>query len=207
MTRDSESSSKVRFGLKQKIVLGGVAAFVLLIGAYAAFWLFPRPTSQNEGYAPRQPIPFSHRLHAGVNRMECRYCHTGAYKSIHAAIPSLNVCMNCHRVVKVDSPHIQKIHAAFNSGKPIEWVRVHELPDHVRFNHRRHVAKGVSCETCHGNVKEMDVITQKAPLTMGWCLSCHRGFDTPKNIMAKTYPDMKNPHGPVAPFSCSTCHY
>lgn len=182
-------------------------SLLLVVGVLAIaglFWYFP--TASNEGYAPEQPIPFSHKIHAGTNKIECKYCHTGVEKSRHALIPSLNVCMNCHTVVKTDSPHIQKLRKAYTEGKPIEWIRVHELPDFVYFPHKRHVAKDVKCETCHGNVSEMDRIEQKAPLTMGWCMECHRGQTTPRNVLQKIYPDMKNPHGPVAPINCNTCH-
>jgi hypothetical protein len=207
MSSFSEPHPKPKLSFTLKILIGSVVTLLLILAAALGFWMFPRPTSQNEGYAPVQPIPFSHRLHAGAMKMDCRYCHTGAYKSVHATVPSLNVCMNCHSVVKLDSPHIQKLRAAFIEGKPIEWIRVHELPDHVRFNHKRHVLKGVSCETCHGNVREMDVISQKSPLTMGWCLSCHRGHSPPTKLLTETYPGVTDPKGPVAPFSCSTCHY
>lgn len=184
----------------------GVA--LLLIAAVLVVSLVVRyfPTASNQGYAPEQPIPFSHKLHAGDNKIACLYCHAGAEKSQHATIPSVNVCMNCHSVVKVDSPYIQKIKKAYTEGKPIEWIRVHELPDYVYFPHKRHVAKGVSCETCHGNVKEMERIEQKSALTMGWCMECHRGQSTPKDVLMKVYPGVKNPHGPVAPVNCSTCH-
>ncbi len=207
MSSVSDPHSKPKFGLLQKTVLAVVLFSGLLAAAAFGFWIFPRPTSQNEGYSPKQPIPFSHKLHAGAMKMECRYCHTGAFKSAHASVPSVNVCMNCHSVVKVTSPYIQKIREAYQSGKPIEWVRVHELPDHVRFNHKRHISKGVACETCHGNVREMEVITQKAPLTMGWCLQCHRGQTTPKKLLRDAYPGVTDPHGSVAPFNCGTCHY
>jgi len=191
--------------VKHKVLIGLVAFFGIILAAAGGYWVFPTPS--NQGYSPKQPIPYSHRLHAGVYRIDCRYCHGGAYESKHANIPSLNVCMNCHSVVKVDSPHIQKLQEYYREGKPIEWVRIHELPDHVRFDHKRHVTKGVQCQTCHGNIQEMDVVFQKEPLTMGWCLSCHRGQTTPKYILKQTYPEEKDPHGAVAPFSCSTCHY
>ena len=139
--------------------------------------------------------------------MECRYCHTGAYKSAHATIPSMNVCMNCHSVVKADSPYIQQLKQAYTDGQPIEWVRVHELPDHVRFNHKRHVSKGVQCETCHGDLRTMDVVSQQSALTMGWCLNCHRGQTTPQYIRDLVYPGQNNHTDPVAPFNCGTCHY
>ncbi len=185
--------------------LGMVLSLIVVIGLIVALTQF-YPTASNQGYAPEQPIPFSHKLHAGDNKIPCMYCHSGAEKSRHASIPSLNVCMNCHNVVKTDSPLIKQVRAAYDSGKPIEWVRVHELPDYVYFPHKRHVAKGVSCETCHGNVKEMDRIEQKGALTMGWCMECHRGQTTPKDVLRKVYPHMKNPEGPVASVSCNTCH-
>jgi hypothetical protein len=134
------------------------------------------------------------------------YCHAGAEKSRHATIPSVNTCMNCHSVVKLDSPYIQQLRKAYTEGKPIEWIRVHELPDYVYFPHKRHVAMGVSCETCHGNVKEMERVEQKGSLTMGMCMECHRGESTPREVLAKVYPNVKNPRGPVAPVNCSTCH-
>jgi hypothetical protein len=176
---------------------------VLAVAGLATYF----PTASNQGYAPTQPIPFSHKIHAGDNKIACMYCHSGAEKSRHATIPSLNVCMNCHRFVKTDSPYIQQVTAAYNENRPIEWIRVHELPDYVYFPHKRHVGKGVACETCHGDVKDMSRIYQFAPLTMGWCMECHRGMTTPRNVLARVYPDMKDPHGPVAATNCSTCHH
>jgi hypothetical protein len=185
--------------------LGIVVGLILLIGggvAAASFF----PTTTNQGYEPEQPIPFSHKIHAGKRKMQCAYCHVGIEKSRHATVPSLNVCMNCHRVVRLDSPYIQQMHKAFNEKRPIEWVRVHELPDYVYFPHKRHIAREISCETCHGNVKEMDRIKQVAPLSMGWCMECHRGETTPKTVWAKIQAEKKHPLGHVAPTNCSTCH-
>ncbi len=182
------------------LVLATLALAVVLVGANFL------PNASNQGYAPEQPIPFSHKRHAGINKIACAYCHSGVERSRHATIPSTAVCMNCHTVVKVDSPHIQKLHQIYREGKTFEWVRVHELPDYVYFPHKRHIAKGVACETCHGDVKQMDRIVQHAPLTMGWCLDCHRGVTTPKQVLAKIYPGMKNPHGAVAATNCTTCH-
>lgn len=195
MFRISERRKKIG------IALSLVAVFLVLGGVAAVF-----PSASNQGYAPVQPIPFSHQLHAGTNKIACQYCHTSVEKSRHATVPSVGICMNCHSIVKIDSPYIKQIRAAYAEGKPIEWIRVHELPDHAYFPHKRHVLKGIACETCHGNVKEMTRIYQYAPLTMGWCMECHRGQTTPKNILAKVYPNMKDPHGPVAPINCSTCH-
>lgn len=187
----------------RKFALFGVVVFV---GLLVATWQV-LPRTSNQGYQPEQPIPFSHKLHAGTFKMECRYCHTSAYKSKSAGVPSLSTCMNCHSVVRTDSPHIQKIQKAYAEGRAIEWVRIHEVPDHVQFNHKAHVAKGVSCETCHGNIREMDKVFQAEPLTMGWCLNCHRGFETPPDVRKKVLGDSANPEDPVAPFNCNTCHY
>lgn len=187
------------------VLLVAIVAVLLPVVGYTLYWIFP--SASNVGYYPEQPIPYSHKLHAGQYKIPCLYCHSSAEKSVHAGVPPLNVCMNCHRVVKTDSVWIKKITAAYNEGRPIEWVRIHELPDHAHFNHKRHVAKGVACQTCHGPVQEMDRVYQYSALNMGWCLSCHRGFTTPKQILQKTYPGQKDPHGPVASINCTTCHY
>jgi hypothetical protein len=179
-----------------------VALLLIVVGGIISVF----PSASNQGFSPEQPIPFSHKLHAGDNKIPCLYCHANAEKSRHATVPALNVCMNCHRVVKTDSPYIKQITKAYVDGKPIEWVRVHELPDYVYFPHKRHVARGVSCQTCHGPVETMSRVYQYAPLTMGWCMECHRGQTTPKNVLQKIYPNMKDPHGPVASVNCSTCH-
>ncbi len=160
------------------------------------------PNASNQGYAPEQPIPFSHKIHAGINKISCTYCHTGAEKSRHATIPALSVCMNCHTVVKLESPHVQNLRKHYEQNLPIEWIRVHELPDYVYFPHKRHIAAGLACETCHGDVKRMDRIEQYSPLTMGWCLDCHRGVTTPKHVVARLNPRGKQ----VAPINCTTCH-
>lgn len=128
-----------------------------------------------QGYQPDQPIAFSHKLHAGQYQINCNYCHTGVYKAKSAMIPSVNICMNCHNTIKKDSPEIQKLYAAVENNKPIEWVRVHNLPDHAYFNHAQHAnVGGIECQTCHGPVQEMEVVYQYAELTMGWCINCHR---------------------------------
>jgi mono/diheme cytochrome c family protein len=147
---------------------------------------------RSQGYAPEQPIKFSHAIHAGQNQIDCQYCHTGVEKSKHAYIPSVTVCMNCHKYVqegpKYGPDEIAKIYAASgwdvnqqkyaNEPKPIEWKKIHNLPDHVYFSHAQHVkAGGLDCATCHGNIEEMEVVQQFAPLSMGWCVNCHRETD------------------------------
>ncbi|NOY50855.1 MAG: c-type cytochrome [Chlorobi bacterium] len=130
-------------------------------------------------YQPDQPIAFSHKIHAGQNQIDCQYCHFTADKSMHAGIPPLATCMNCHSQVKegkkTGKKEIAKIYAAFKNNKPIEWVKVHNLPDHVYFNHAQHVKVGkVACAECHGEVEKMDEIIQVKELSMGWCIDCHR---------------------------------
>ena len=195
MLRISDSQKKL--GIALSLIVA-----ILAIGGAATYY----PTASNQGYAPEQPIPFSHKLHAGNHKIACLYCHSAAEKSKHASIPSVTTCMNCHSVVKTDSPWIQKIQKHYKEGTPIEWVRIHELPDYVYFPHKRHLAKGVSCQTCHGPIQEMERVYQYSALTMGWCMECHRGQTTPKQVLANVYPDMKDPHGPVAAVNYNTCH-
>jgi mono/diheme cytochrome c family protein len=131
------------------------------------------------GYEPDQSILFSHKIHAGDNQIDCKYCHTSVTISKHAGIPSVNLCMNCHTAVRKGrysgTKEIAKIYSAIETGKPIQWIKVHNLPDHSYFNHAQHVVAGkVQCEACHGDVKTMDRIRQMQPLSMGWCIGCHR---------------------------------
>lgn len=180
--------------------------FILPAAGYAVYWMFP--TADNSGYAPEQPIPFSHKLHAGTNKIDCQYCHQNAERSFHATIPPVSTCMNCHKVVKVDSPWIQQLAKHAEEGTPVEWVRIHELPDHAHFPHSSHVNAGVSCQTCHGPIETMDKVYQFAPLNMGWCLNCHRGDSTPKNVLQNMYPDDQDAKGrQVGPLNCVACHY
>jgi hypothetical protein len=165
-------------------ILGMCGSIVLLLSSCKM-----PSVGYNNGYQPDQPIAFSHELHAGQNKIQCQYCHTNAERSNHATVPALNICMNCHMVVATDKPAIQKITKAYNDNTPINWVKVHMLPDHVHFNHRRHVRRGVACQECHGPVETMKTVYQHADLSMGWCVNCHR---KPEN---------------KAPTSCSTCHY
>ncbi len=150
----------------------GIAVLLTFIVFVFWFWLSPKHT--DVGYAPEQPIPYSHKLHAGQLGIDCRYCHSNVEGSSHANIPSTETCMNCHRLIKIDSPHIKKIKESYDSGKPIAWVKVHMLPDYVYFNHARHIKAGVSCYSCHGRVDQMERVHQVQPLSMSWCLECHR---------------------------------
>jgi mono/diheme cytochrome c family protein len=174
-----------------------------------------------QNYEPRQPIAFSHKVHAGQYEIECKYCHTGAAKGKSANIPSANVCMNCHTQIKVGTitgeGEIAKIYAAVENNKPIEWVRIHNLPDLAYFNHAQHVTVGgIECQTCHGPIQEMDVVKQYSLLTMGWCIDCHRKTDV--NTKGNAYYDnLVELHSKsskanmkvedIGGLECAKCHY
>ncbi len=123
---------------------------------------------------PEQPFQFDHRIHAGKYEIPCQTCHVYADHSTLAGIPTLEKCMGCHRFVDKDKPNVQALAKAFESGTPVAWNRVHRLPDHVFFTHERHVQAGVKCSRCHGPVEEMPVVQQVSPLSMGWCVQCHK---------------------------------
>lgn len=141
--------------------------------------------THNRGYEPTQPIPFSHRLHAGELGMDCLYCHSNAEKSKHASVPPVDTCMGCHTVVATDKPDIQRLTEYWERGESVPWVRIHSLPDHAYFNHAAHVNAGVACQTCHGPIQEMEIVYQYVDLSMGWCIECHRNDDylrTPERL-------------------------
>lgn len=210
-------------------------AVMLFLGAFG-YKFGMEEVGVQQGYAPTQPINFSHKIHAGQYEMDCKYCHSTVEKSKSASIPSLNTCMNCHKYVKAaekyngkTSPEIQKIYNAIGfdgdnmeyiegyEQKPIEWIRIHNLPDLAYFNHSQHVVVGkVECQTCHGPIKEMEKVYQYSNLQMGWCIDCHRerGIDSEnndyyeeahKNMLAegKDYITVADNGG----LECSKCHY
>ena len=126
------------------------------------------------GYRPKQPVPYSHKLHAGDLGIDCRYCHVGVEVGPKATVPPTQTCMNCHALIKTDSEKLQLVRDRWKSGFPMPWVRVHKTPDYAYFNHSAHVKVGVSCRSCHGRVDQMEEIMQVERLSMGWCLECHR---------------------------------
>ncbi len=126
------------------------------------------------GYEPVQPVEFSHKLHAGDMGMDCRYCHFTVERSSFAAVPPTQVCMNCHSKVRADSPRLLPVRESDALDRPIAWVRVHKLPEFVYFDHSAHLAAGVGCSSCHGRIDQMPRVTQAKPLSMRWCLDCHR---------------------------------
>ena len=140
----------------------------------AGSWYYFSPKNLQVGYAPKQPIPYSHELHVGELGLDCRYCHANVERSQEAMIPATQTCMGCHAVVKAESPKLALLRDSWKNGDPVPWVRVHKLPEHAYFDHSAHLAAGVGCVTCHGRVDQMQVVRLEAPLAMGWCLECHR---------------------------------
>jgi hypothetical protein len=168
-----------------------VLATVLGVGWYT------QPDRFVRGYRPQQPIPFSHQLHSGTLRVPCLYCHSGAQKSRQAGVPSVEKCMNCHRVTKTESAPIRKLAEIYARGTLLPWHRIHTLPDHVFFDHRPHVNSGVLCQTCHGEVQTMNVVYQKMSLRMSNCLGCHRD---PRNALPAGSAITRGPE------HCYACH-
>ncbi|WP_430614026.1 cytochrome c3 family protein [Flavobacterium sp. JP2137] len=230
------------FAKNQFMVVLTTIVFIM-VGSYFAFG-FMMQIGVDQGYEPVQPIHFSHKIHAGDNGIDCKYCHSSARVSKTSGIPSLNVCMNCHKSVSeftgdagVDygdySPEfytaeIQKLYAAVGwdpaaqkytgEEKPVKWVRIHNLPDFVYYNHSQHVSvAGLECQTCHGPVEEMEVMRQHSPLTMGWCIDCHRKTDVKmenNEYYAKIHEELSKKYGvekltvaQMGGLECGKCHY
>lgn len=235
------------FAQNQFLVLVSVI-FLLLASAYFAYgWMMQ--VGVDQGYAPVQPIHFSHKIHAGDNKIECKYCHSSARVSKHSGIPSLNVCMNCHKSIyqytgNPEGPsaedlangytnefytgEIKKLYKAVGwdeenqqytgEAQPVEWVRIHNLPDFAYFNHSQHVSvAGIECQTCHGPVEEMEIMEQFSPLTMGWCINCHREtnvkvegnayYEAIHEELSKKYGVEKLTAAMMGGLECGKCHY
>jgi len=153
------------------LAASGLAAVILVVGF---FWYYGSPWYTDVGYRPRQPVPYSHKLHAGDLGIDCRYCHYSVERSASANVPPTSVCMNCHKLILPESEKLLPVRESWASGEPIKWVRIHKIGEYAYFNHSIHINRGVSCISCHGNVAQMEVVVQKQPLSMGWCLNCHR---------------------------------
>ena len=197
---------------------------VLVIGGLsyvtALFWYGASPLTTDVGYEPEQPVPFSHALHNGKMGIDCRYCHNHVEEAAHSNVPTTEVCMNCHSRVKLKSPKLQPVRDSWATGEPIQWVRVHQLPDFAYFNHSAHVNRNVGCQSCHGQVNEMEKIRQVSKLSMGWCLDCHRApekFLRPQENITDMYYNpaegqevvglrLKAQNGIKPMDTCSTCH-
>jgi hypothetical protein len=166
-----------------------------------------RRVGVSEGYAPEQPIAFSHRIHAGDNQIPCLYCHFAAERSRHAGIPPLAVCMNCHGQLKIALAEVEKLKEAVAQRRAVRWVKVHNLPDFVYFNHSQHVLRRIPCRACHGRIETMERVRQVAPLTMGWCIDCHRakGVVPPSRQGAPLVAGGTT--AAIGGQDCSKCHY
>ncbi|MHA7841885.1 MAG: c-type cytochrome [Winogradskyella sp.] len=216
------------------------AIFFLLASGYFVYGYFMQ-VGVDQGYEPVQPIHYSHRIHAGDNGIDCKYCHSSARVSKHSGIPSLNICMNCHKSISEVAPEtlaegqeygvdynaeIQKLYDAVGwdgtgytgESKPVKWIRIHNLPDFAYFNHSQHVSvAGLECQTCHGPVEEMEVMYQHAPLTMGWCINCHRETNVKvkdNGYYTKIHEELSKKYGvdqltaaQMGGLECGKCHY
>lgn len=216
------------------------AIIFLLVSGYFVYGYFMQ-VGVDQGYEPVQPIHYSHRIHAGDNGIDCKYCHSSARVSKTSGIPSLNVCMNCHKSISEVTPEtlaegaeygvdynaeIQKLYDAIGwdgtgytgDSKPVKWIRVHNLPDFVYFNHSQHVeVGGIECQTCHGPVEEMEIMYQHSPLTMGWCINCHRETNVKvkdNEYYTKIHEELSKKYGveqltvaQMGGLECGKCHY
>jgi hypothetical protein len=153
-------------------IFGGLFLIVVVVWAWAS--LITAPYVSDKDVVREQPVPFSHQHHVAGLGIDCRYCHISVERSSFAGIPATEVCMNCHKQVWADSPTLEPVRASLRDNRPLEWMRVHNLPDFVYFDHSIHVHKGVGCETCHGRVDEMPLTWKAESLHMKWCLNCHR---------------------------------
>jgi hypothetical protein len=208
-----ESANKVPLYLVAVLGVLGV-----LVPAF--IWYYFSPEYTDVGYQPVQPVPFSHELHAGRLELDCRYCHGQVERAAVASVPPTQVCMNCHSVVLRDSPKLAPIRDSAESGQPMQWVRVHKVPEYAYFDHSLHLRAGVGCSSCHGDVRSMEVVTQRKPLSMGWCLSCHRDPDLhlrerdqltnttwkPGKDQLALAAQLKEELGIAPPEDCSACH-
>jgi len=147
---------------------------VMGTAATAGIWYYFTPKYTRVGYQPVQPVPFSHEIHAGQLGMDCRYCHSFVEVSYHSNVPNTQVCMNCHTQVQKDNPKLAPVRESWATGRPVTWIQLHKTPDYAYYNHSVHVNRGISCASCHGQVNHMSVVYHDQPLSMSWCLDCHR---------------------------------
>jgi hypothetical protein len=204
------------------VQLTGVVLSIAPLYVIGLVWYGASPKTTDVGYAPKQPVPYSHALHAGELGIDCKYCHTTVEKTSFAAIPATETCMNCHQRIHVTSPKLAPIRESFATGSPVEWTKVHDLPDYAYFNHSAHVNNGVGCVSCHGRIDTMEVVYQHEPLSMGWCLDCHRepekalrpvnevtnmAFEPPPGqTQLALGQELRSEHHINPPTDCSTCH-
>ena len=201
-----------------------IVIFLAIAGgvATAAVTYYSTPKYLRVGYQPVQPVPFEHSLHAGQLGIDCRYCHASVEKSATSSVPAAQTCMNCHSIVKPQSPLLEPVRRSYETGEPVPWVKVHVAPDYVYFNHSVHVSRGVSCVECHGKVNEMTAVWHDKSHSMGFCLDCHRDpanyLREPKDVFNLDSPTLaaqgrlEKAHQNIRdwkimpPQSCSGCH-
>ena len=197
-------------------IVGGLGPILAIAGG----WYYMSPWYTDVGYRPVQPVHYSHALHVGELGLDCRYCHASVEISAVANVPPTQTCMNCHHIVLRDSAQLAPIRESVETDRPMRWIRVHKVPEYAHFTHNAHVAAGIGCVTCHGRVDEMEVVTLMAPLSMSWCLDCHRDpgphrrpvsevtnmkWTPPRDVRALAAElDRERPVNP--PTDCSGCH-
>ncbi|TXE06726.1 c-type cytochrome [Gelidibacter salicanalis] len=242
MVEDQKGVSIWKAFVQNQFLVIVAVIMLLLTSGYFVYGYFMQ-VGVDQGYAPVQPIHYSHRIHAGDNAIDCKYCHSSARVSKQSGIPSLNVCMNCHKSISEVSPEtlaegqeygvdynkeIEKLYAAtgwsvadqkyIGEPQPVKWIRIHNLPDFAYFNHSQHVTVGgIECQTCHGPVETMEIMSQHAPLTMGWCINCHRETDVKvednayytkiHEQLSKKYGVEKLTVAQMGGLECGKCHY
>jgi len=215
-TRASHAAKVSLARARWRLVLALCAMGASILAAGGAFAYYGTDANLSVGYSPEQPVEFSHKLHAGDLGLDCRYCHSTVERSAFAAIPTTQVCMNCHSKVRTDSVKLLPLRATFAEKRSIAWVRVHNLPDFVYFDHGAHLAAGVGCSTCHGRVDQMARVEQVQDLSMGWCLNCHRNpspsLRPASEITNMNFVALTSKHSPSTgrtvepPVHCSGCH-
>lgn len=198
----------------------GIGGGPLVLYVVGLLYYGIHPQAMDIGYEPKQPVPYSHALHVGKLGMDCRYCHNTVEISSQASIPPTQTCMNCHGTIRTQSEKLLPIRESYTTGMPVEWIRVHDLPDFVYFNHSAHVRRGVGCVECHGRIDKMEVVSQQKALSMAWCLGCHRAPEThlrpaefvtkmdwqPMEDRAELGKKLRVANNINPPTDCSTCH-
>ena len=199
-------------------LLGSVAGGIFVI---LFVWYYFSPEYTDVGYAPVQPVEYSHRLHIGELGLDCQYCHTNVKDADHSNVPATQTCMNCHSQVRTESLKLLPVRESWATGESIEWIKVHKLPDYAQFSHNVHTNNGVGCESCHGRVDQMEVVSLSEPLSMGRCLECHRapenylrpndevttmGYEYPEDFLEANRKRIATEHI-SPPTNCSACHY
>jgi hypothetical protein len=219
---EDKSNDIFTFPKWTSVLRPGIAAAAVggLVYAGTIVFLGFSPKATDVGYMPTQPVPYSHALHVGQLGMDCRYCHTGVEVAAAAAIPPTQTCMNCHSKVRANSEKLIPVRESYATGMPVPWIRVHDLPDYVYFDHSAHVRRGVGCVSCHGRIDTMETVFQAEPLSMGWCLECHRSPENhlrpaefvtqldwvPEEDQLALGTRLRETNNINPPTDCNTCH-